>query len=98
MTDLPVLEWSEYGECSAIAELGIVTLYAYGDRYGWKVEWGCDDESVEGEATSVEDAKTKARIAAKELLQQVLAQLDRAHDPVMGLVVQVSDTEAPHAR
>lgn len=89
MADLPVLEWDE-GSTDAladIADLGVVGLMAWGHM--WQVSWA--DDRVTGPAASKQEARKLARAYAKTLLRQVLDQLDRAHDPNTGLVVQVPD-------
>ena len=93
--DLPVLEWEpgKNEHYAHLAELGVVTLYAWKNGR-WRVDWM--DDHNDGAAGSLDDAKAKARQFAKTLLRQVGEQLDRAHDPVTGLIVQVADGEASH--
>lgn len=94
MADLPVLEWEpgKNEEHAHLAELGVVTLFAWHDR--WRVEWM--DDHWDGAAESLDDAKAKARQYAKTLLRQAVETLDRAYHPVTGLIVQVADAEASH--
>lgn len=98
MGDVPVLQWEEddsnFGR--EVARLGVVTLDAWPAR--WQVAW--QDDFASGEATSLQDAKEKARQFAQVLLRQVHHQLGRVYDPATDRVVIMADapdTEASNA-